>query len=139
MSITGLVYFDGGVSEAEYRLQREYNRLTIYQGSTLPGIGLVMQNTTRLASGYDIFANMVSKDGDVVFVNRAIDLSSRRILDSNYPDDDLVFVIWLASGDVASSGIYDLQIRAVDQSAATGQEFLKPYEIEILPRLASGL
>jgi len=139
MSVTGLVFFDGGNLETEPVLHHGYNRLTIYQGSTLPGIGLVMQNTTRLASGYDIYANMVSKDGNVVFVNRSVELSSRRMLNPDYPDDDPVFIVWLASGDVVSGGIYDLQIRAIDQTSVTGQEFLRPYEIEILPRLASGL
>lgn len=136
--ITGLVYLDGGVLETEHQLQAEYNEVVIYQDSALPGLGLVVQGCTRLASGYDILGTMASDVGSVVFVNRAIDLTSRRSLDPDYPNDDPVFVLWWASGDVLASGTYYLQFKAVEQAAVTGVEYFKELTIRILPRLASG-
>lgn len=138
MAVTGLTYFDGGVLEAEHRLQAEYNEIIIYQDSQLPGLGLVVQNCPRLSSGYDIYATMVSDAGSVVFVNRSVDFTTRQGLDPDYPDDDPVFVLWWASGDVMTVGSYNLQFKAVDQLVSTGVEYFPVIALKILSRLASG-
>jgi len=138
MTVTGLIYFDGGALETEHSLQAEYNEIIIYQDSQLPGLGLVVQNCSRLASGYDIYATMVSRSGSVVFVNRAVDFTTRHGLDPDYPDDDPVFVLWWASGDVLIPGSYCLQFKAVDQAVVTGVEYFPVLSVEILSRLASG-
>lgn len=133
-----LVYFDGGVLETEPQLQAEYNEVVLYEDSQLPGFGFVIQNTTRIASGFDIYANMVSLDGNVVFVNRLLELTSRQALDPYYVDDDPVIILWLASGDVATGGRYNLQFRAVSQTAVTAVEYFPELLVRILPRVVSG-
>lgn len=138
MPVTGLIYFDGGVLETEPELQAEYNEIVLYRDSQLPGIGFVIQNTTRIASGFDIYANMVSLDGNVVFVNRLLELTNRQALDPYYVDDDPVIILWLAPGDVASAGSYNFQFRAVSQSAVTAVEYFPELLLRILPRVVSG-
>lgn len=138
MSIEGLVYFDGGVLETEPELHAEYNEIVLYQGSELPGIGFVVQNTTRFASGYDILGNMVSVSvsGTVVFVNRAIELTTRRTLDPDYPDDDPVMIVWFTSSDVFTAGIYELQMRAINQTAVSAVEYFPVVTVRILGSIA---
>jgi len=132
----GLYYINGGVLQSDHSLPEECNRICLYERSTLPSLGYVLQGNVRVSdTTHDFYATMVNlNNGNVVFVNRALEFSTLRELDEDYENDSPVLILVWQLTDL-ETGNYKMQPKAIDKTAVTSIEYFTPVDIEVLERV----
>jgi len=136
MVASGLIYINGGLLQDDHGLPEDYNTLHLYEGSTLPSLGYVLQGNIRVAeSTHNFYGTMVNtRNDEVVFVNRELYFDTRRGLNVAYENDDPVLILVWNESDLVP-GSYKMQPCAVNKTAVSAIEYFTPIIIEVLGRV----